>query len=85
MAPFKIEKHHAEPLYVGCPHCEGPVYVGIQIHGALSWLAMLLAERETDKDLKRKLEVLAADCGERAWDETLATWPFRQIRQEPKP
>ena len=84
MERFDVDKHHAEPLYVGCPHCEGPVYIGVEVHKSLSWLASLLADRVKDKKLKGELESLAADCGERAWEEIKGSFPYAHIRTPPE-
>ena len=83
MERFSVDKHYAESLYVGCPHCEGPVYIGMQIHSVLSWLAVILVDRVKDEKLKRELQSLAGDCGERAWEEVKESFPFAHIRSPP--
>lgn len=67
MQRFDVAKHHAEPVYVGCPHCEGPVNVEVQVHEAMAKLATVLMARVEDPDLKSALERFVAECSERAW------------------
>lgn len=71
------DSHRAEPVYVGCPHCASPVYIGRELHRARSEVAnAIYARLEGDSKLKSDVGSLASDSYEWGLDDTERTYPM---------
>lgn len=73
------QRHTAEPVYVGCPHCMAPVYFGAQLNRALADLALTLLPLAQREDVREAVERAAQGWNELAWMDAQDRHPLRAL------